>query len=118
MPQEMWASRAARIVTLVAAGVLSLAFGAEGAFAAGGSLGFLEADVNGVGGVSGLHGADNAAVSPDGKNVYVTACAGADVAVFSRNANTGALSFLEADSGTGGGGGIVCAEDVAVSPDG
>jgi DNA-binding beta-propeller fold protein YncE len=115
MPHGDWATR---VGAAVAATLLILLLGPAPAVAAGGALGFLEADVNGVGGVSGLHGADKAAVSPDGKNVYVAACAGADVAVFSRNANTGALSFVESDTGTGGGSGIPCAEDVAVSPDG
>jgi DNA-binding beta-propeller fold protein YncE len=108
----------ARVVAAVAVGVLALAFGAEAAFASGGSLGFLESDVDGAAGVDGLRFADSAAVSPDGKNVYVSSCADAAVAVFSRNASTGALSFVEADRGIGGGGGIPCAEDVAVSPDG
>jgi len=79
------------------------------ALAAGGSLGFIEVDTNGEGGVSGLNYPIATAVSPDGKSVYA---ASNSVTAFSRNPTTGALSFIETERNGGG------SSDVAVSPDG
>ena len=60
-------------------------------FSAGPPLTFVEVQKNGVGLVDGLNNIRNLTVSPDGKNVY-TARDG--LAVFSRNATTGALTWL------------------------
>lgn len=74
-----------------------------------------------------LDGAIAAAVSPDGKNLYVTSRVSDAVAVFARNATTGALSQLAGTSGCaseGGAGGCSVARGldhalgVAVSADG
>jgi 6-phosphogluconolactonase (cycloisomerase 2 family) len=61
--------------------------------AATGRLTFVEAHVNGVGGVDWLDGAIDVAVSPDGADVYVAARNQATVAMLRRNANTGTLLF-------------------------
>jgi 6-phosphogluconolactonase (cycloisomerase 2 family) len=58
-----------------------------------GALTFVEAQFDGVGGVDGLDGADAVAISPDGAHVYVAGEFDDAVAVFSRNASTGALTF-------------------------
>lgn len=110
----MMASRATRILGIAGAGTLAIALSAA-ALGSGGSLGFIEADVNGTGGVTGLDNPDSTAVSPDGKNVYVASCGSASVAVFSRNGTTGALKFLEAKKSVPP---VRCPADVAVSPDG
>ena len=51
---------------------------------------------DGVDGVDGLKLANSVAVSPDGKHVYVTGRDDSAVAWFSRNADTGALTYLDA----------------------
>ncbi|MGZ9154038.1 MAG: beta-propeller fold lactonase family protein, partial [Candidatus Binatia bacterium] len=77
----------------------------------------------------GLSGGESAAVSPDGKNLYVASRVSGAVAVFSRNAMTGELTQLSgiagcvSHDGTGGTcavgrGGLIGAMTVAVSPDG
>jgi DNA-binding beta-propeller fold protein YncE len=76
----------------------------------------------------GLDGATAVVVSPDGTNVYIASRTGSAVAVFARNAVSGALSQLLGTAGCvslGGSGGL-CAEGkglagvlaVAISPDG
>jgi cysteine-rich repeat protein len=86
--------------------------------APGGTLLFREVERDGVGGVDGLAGAKGIAVSPDGGQVYV---AGADknaLAVFSRNAATGGLTFIELEKdGTGSVDGLNGAFGIAVSSD-
>jgi len=82
---------------------------------------------------AGLVNAVGVAVSPDGANVYVSAGGlgpGGDVAEFSRDAGTGALTQLEPanDCLTSPGSGVSCEdtsgvgfngeEDIAISPDG
>jgi 6-phosphogluconolactonase (cycloisomerase 2 family) len=79
----------------------------------------VEAERDGVGGVDGLNGAKGVAVSPDGENVYVAAPLDDAVAVFARDAATGALSYVEVERhGVGGVSGLAGADDVAPSPDG
>jgi DNA-binding beta-propeller fold protein YncE len=76
---------------------------------------YLEVDVN----VDGIGGAEAIAISADGKNVYVAGFDTDSIARFDRNANTGALNFVE--SYYDGNGGITHLDgpmDVAVSPDG
>ena len=76
-----------------------------------------------------LLGGESAALSPDGKNLYVATRVSGAVAVFSRNATTGELTQLSgiagcvSADGTGGTcavgqGGFIGAITVAVSPDG
>jgi DNA-binding beta-propeller fold protein YncE len=84
-----------------------------------GTLSFVEAEQDGVGGVEGLGGARAVALSPDGAHVYVASDGDGAVAVFARNAGTGALSFVEAEQdGVAGVDGLFGTEAVAVSPDG
>jgi len=83
-----------------------------------GALTFVEALFDGQGGVMGIDGAVSVVVSPDGSHVYVAATSDS-VAVFSRNAGTGELSFVEAlFDGTGGITGLEYATAVVTSPDG
>ncbi len=86
--------------------------------AATGALTFVEQQKEGVNGVDGLACARGVAVDPSGANVYVAAESDDDVASFSRNAGTGALTFIDQDSdGVGGVEGLDGARDVTVSPD-
>jgi 6-phosphogluconolactonase (cycloisomerase 2 family) len=84
-----------------------------------GQLTFVEAQVDGVGGVDGLDSARAVALSPDGGHVYVAAANDSAVAVFARNGVTGALTFVEVQKdGVGGVSGLAVARSVQVSPDG
>ena len=84
-----------------------------------GGLTFVEQEKDGVGGVNGLAGALEVTVSPDGAHVYVVGMADSAIAVFSRNATTGALTFVQVlKDGIGGVDGLASASSVAVSPDG
>src|SRR5205823_3772195 len=75
--------------------------------------------LDGAGGVNGLNGANAVATSPDGTYVYVTGSVDAALAVFQRDAATGALTFVEQKrNGVGGVAGLHGAAAVAVSPDG
>jgi poly(3-hydroxybutyrate) depolymerase/6-phosphogluconolactonase (cycloisomerase 2 family) len=74
---------------------------------------------DGKDGVEGLFGALMPTVSPDGANVYVTGWYGDSLAVFARDAQSGRLTFLEAQrNGVNGVDGLGNADAVAVSPDG
>ena len=88
--------------------------------AAGTGLVSLSSQVeDGVGGVSGLDGAEEVVVSPDGLHVYVASDDGSALAGFSRDGTTGALTFLEAHiDGVSGADGLLFASHVAMSPDG
>lgn len=76
----------------------------------------------------GLDGAYEAAISPDGKNLYVTALFGDTLAIFSRHTTTGVLTQLADPDGclAQSGDGVTCTDatglngpnSVAVSPDG
>ena len=74
-----------------------------------GTLAFVEAKRGGVDGVDGLIGAWSVAVSPDGRHLYVASFADQAVAAFTRDATTGALTFVEAQ--VNGIGGVVGLED-------
>ncbi len=84
-----------------------------------GALTFVEREKDGVGGVNGLDAALDLDVAPGGAHVYVASGGDNGVAVFSRNATTGALTFVEAQlDGVGGVDGVDDATDAKVSPDG
>jgi 6-phosphogluconolactonase (cycloisomerase 2 family) len=84
-----------------------------------GGLTFLGHHVNGVGGVEGIVGPLDVAVSPDGANVYASGRDSNSVASFSRNPVSGALTFLEADiDGTAGVDGLEGVAGVDVTCDG
>jgi 6-phosphogluconolactonase (cycloisomerase 2 family) len=86
-----------------------------------GELTFVEEQVDGLGGVAALDDPIAVTVSPDGAHVYVAAFApgNAAVVVFSRDAGTGALTFVESQmNGSGGVSDMTTPVDVAVSPDG
>src|SRR5262245_5322219 len=85
---------------------------------ASGRLGFVQAQVDGSGGVDGLGGAWLVAVSPDGASVYVAGASDDAIALFRRGPG-GALTFVEAKSdGVGGVDGLDEARGVTPSPDG
>ncbi len=84
-----------------------------------GKLNFLEAQLDNVGGVDGINGAWATDISPDGRNLYVVGRDDDALAVFERNAATGALTFVEAQyDGLGPVEGLDGVISVAVSPDG
>lgn len=73
----------------------------------------------GVDGVNGLAFASALAISPDGIHLYVAGTNDNAVAVFTHDATTGALTFVEAQkNGIAGVEGLNHASAVAVSPDG
>ena len=83
-----------------------------------GELTFVEVEKDGDGGVDGLDGARNVAVSADGKSVYVVGLQNNSLVAFSRNSGNGELTFVEfEEDGSGGVDGLEGAEGVAVSPD-
>ncbi|MCP3868710.1 MAG: lactonase family protein [Gammaproteobacteria bacterium] len=84
-----------------------------------GQLNFLESLQNGTGTVDGLLGARDIVLSPSGSHVYVTGAWDDSIAVFSRNVNTGQLSFLEVQrNGIAGVSGLAFAHSIAISSDG
>ena len=84
-----------------------------------GKLKFVNAKVDGHGGIDGLDGAYAVAVSPNGKNVYVTGDDEDALATFKRNRRNGKLKFVNAKfDGQGGVDGIADPEGMAVSSDG
>jgi len=84
----------------------------------GGTLALADVEVDGAG-LDGLRQAQTVAVSPDGAHVYVAARGDDAVAVFARDAGTGALTWVESQyNETGGVEGIWQTVGVAVSTDG
>ncbi len=84
-----------------------------------GALTQLEQQQDGAGNVDGIAYAAALVISPDGGFVYVAGSRDDAVASFSRNQETGALTFLEAHKeGTAGVEGIRYARALAMSPDG
>jgi cysteine-rich repeat protein len=81
-----------------------------------GALAVIETESDGLGGVDGLDEANCVAVSPDGAHVYATGTGEGAVAVFSRSASTGELTFVEREDEGMGTGSIPIG--LAVSPDG
>lgn len=74
---------------------------------------------DGVGGVDGLLGVLEMAITPDGAHLYAVSYAENSVAAFARNAGTGALTFVDIErDGVGGVDGLANAIAVATSPDG
>jgi 6-phosphogluconolactonase (cycloisomerase 2 family) len=81
-----------------------------------------------TGGVDGLDGAAELAISPDGKHLYVSGSTDDALAAFSRNAISGTLTFVGCLEDTGGASasclstgaadGLDGVRDVALSPDG
>ena len=87
--------------------------------AATGKLTFLQFKDDGVGGIDGLAGAAALALDDDGAHLYAAGAVDGGLAVFSRNATTGLLTFLEAHlDGAAGVEGLAGARAVRVSPDG
>jgi len=83
-----------------------------------GKLHFVNAKVDGVGGVDGLSIATQVAVAPDGRSVYATGAGDNAVATFKRN-RRGKLHFVNAKvDGVGGVDGLGGAYGVSVSRDG
>ncbi len=83
-----------------------------------GGLTYVEAEIDGLGGVDGLTSAVAVAVSPDGRFVYAAGLNDNAVAVFRRSAATGALTFIEVLKEGVESFGIRGAHTVAISPDG
>ncbi len=83
-----------------------------------GTLTFVEVQRDGVGGVTGIHRPSAVALSPDGASVYVAGGAADALGVFARNALTGALTFVEAESYGPSSHGVDRPSSIAVTSDG
>ncbi len=84
-----------------------------------GTMTFVQSIFQNDPGIDGLDSGRGVAISPDGNQVYVAALISSSLAVFTRNATTGVLTFLEVEKdGVGGVDGLAGAHDVIVSPDG
>ncbi len=84
-----------------------------------GLLSFVDARVDGEDGVDGLRSAHGTVVSPDGSHVYVAGFEDGAIAVFARDADSGALSFVEVQrDGENDVDGLAGVLQLAVSPDG
>jgi len=84
-----------------------------------GALSFVESQRDGVGAVDGLAAAIAVSLAPDGSRLYAAGSDDDAVAVFDRDAETGALSFVDSwRDGAGGVDGLDAVNDVLVSPDG
>jgi len=84
-----------------------------------GKLTFASAVADGTAGIDGLAGARDVEISRDGKHVYVAGLAESAVVAFRRDAETGALGFIEFEqNGKGGVEGLVGVWGLALSPDG
>jgi 6-phosphogluconolactonase (cycloisomerase 2 family) len=84
-----------------------------------GALTSIEVERDGVGGVDGLWDAQSVAMSADDAYLYVSGRSDRAVAVFSRDAGTGQLTFVQVvRDGVGGVDGIYYMNSFALSPDG
>jgi 6-phosphogluconolactonase (cycloisomerase 2 family) len=81
---------------------------------ADGTLAQIDVELDNVGSVRGMNGPTSVAIHPDGETVYVGSCLDQAIVVFSRDAATGLLEFVE-DVRPPGLAGI---QDLAVSPTG
>jgi len=81
-----------------------------------GLLTHVETFTDGEGGVNGIFGSYDIEVSPDGLHVYVLGSISDAIAVFSRNASTGALTFVESLAGENNG--LSRPSGLSISPDG
>lgn len=83
-----------------------------------GQLSFITDIENGVGGVTGLSGAADIVISPDGRNAYVTGRLDDSLLTFTRNTATGRLALLDIkQDGIDGIDGLDGALSIAISPD-
>lgn len=74
--------------------------------------------IDGVDGVNGLAGANAIVLSNDGNHLYATGFSDNAIAAFSRDSNTGALTFIQAITNSDiGGNGLQGSNAVIVSPD-
>jgi 6-phosphogluconolactonase (cycloisomerase 2 family) len=84
-----------------------------------GALALVEEKFEGLDGVGGMQRPQRIAISPDGAHVYVAGGMSNSVVVFSRDAATGSLTFVEKqEDGVNGVAGLYIASAVAVSGDG
>jgi 6-phosphogluconolactonase (cycloisomerase 2 family) len=87
--------------------------------ATSGALTFASKVTDGVGGVTGLNGVRDVAFSPDGTQAFGAGYVADALAAFSRDAATGALTFVEAEvEGVGGVDGVNGPAAIVVQPDG
>jgi DNA-binding beta-propeller fold protein YncE len=108
----MWSNRGARVPVLVAAI-------ACGCAAASGPLVFADAVRDGAAGVTGIDEPAAIAISPDGAQLYVAGSGANAVAIFARDADTGALRLRRLVRDTRRGvDGLDQPGDIAISPDG
>lgn len=103
---------------LYAAGSVDNAVAVFGRNATTGALTFVQLLRDDVDGVDGLARAEAVVVSPDGAYVYVAGGTDDAVAVFSRNAATGMLGFVQVVKDGGGVNGLDGVTAIALSPDG
>lgn len=104
---------------LYAAGMVDDAVASFSRDVVSGGLNFVEMEQDGVGGVNGLDGVRSLAISPDGKHLYAAGYEDDAVAVFSRDINSGALSYLQVQiDGISGVDGLDGSRSVIISPDG
>ncbi len=83
------------------------------------NLEYVERQKNRSGDVRGLAGVESAVVSPDGKHVYAAGRADHSIAIFTRDENSGELSYEgRVRNQSGGVSGLKYVSDIAVSPDG
>jgi 6-phosphogluconolactonase (cycloisomerase 2 family) len=86
--------------------------------AASGALTFVEVQRDGVGGVDGLFIVHSVTISPDGNHLYAAGGGDDAVAVFSRDATTGSLTFIEKRQDVVGGvDGLDGVISLVISPD-
>jgi 6-phosphogluconolactonase (cycloisomerase 2 family) len=75
--------------------------------------------VDGVDGVDGIQGASSLVLSPDNESLYVSGQGESSIAIFNRNATTGALTYVgKRTQGSDGITTLAGARSLAVSPDG
>src|SRR5262245_13904981 len=83
------------------------------------SLRYVEGYFDGDGGLNGLDAADSAAISGDGKFVYVTGRNDQAIAIFSRDTSTGVLTYVQSlINGENGIAGLDYPDALALSPAG